>query len=103
MWTIEFHPNAREELMDLSEQAQEKITTALDKIALFGFDALAPKMLKHLQGKIWELRTTSRDGIARSLYATMEGQTVKILVVFVKKTEKTPNNMIELAEKRRDK
>jgi len=30
--------------------------------------------VKHLEGKLWELRLTGRDGIARALYVTAMGE-----------------------------
>ncbi|MBV8564412.1 MAG: type II toxin-antitoxin system RelE/ParE family toxin [Methylobacteriaceae bacterium] len=31
--------------------------------------------VRHLEGKLWELRLTGRDGIARALYVTAIGRT----------------------------
>jgi phage-related protein len=50
-----------------------------------------------LEGKLWELRLTGCDGIARVLYVTATGQRVVVLRAFVKKTQKTPRAEIELA------
>jgi len=41
-----------------------------------------------------------RDGIARALYVTASGKRVVVVRVFVKKTQKTPRQEIELALKR---
>jgi phage-related protein len=40
------------------------------------------------------------DGIARALYVTAKGKSVVVVRVFVKKTQKTPRQEIELALKR---
>ena len=40
------------------------------------------------------------DGIARALYVTARGKRVIVVRVFVKKTQKTPRQEIELALKR---
>lgn len=56
--------------------------------------------VKHLDGKLWELRMKGRDGIARSIYLTAEGRTVIILHSFVKKTQKTPKAAIRIAKER---
>ena len=55
---------------------------------------------KHLEGKLWELRLTGRDGIARALYITAIGRRVVVVRAFVKKTQKTPRSEIELALRR---
>jgi hypothetical protein len=56
--------------------------------------------VKHLEGKLWELRLTGRDGIARALYVTAIGRRVVVVRAFVKKTQKTPRAEIELALRR---
>jgi phage-related protein len=56
--------------------------------------------VKHLEGKLWELRLTGRDGIARALYITAIGRRVVVVRAFVKKTQRTPRAEIELALRR---
>jgi phage-related protein len=53
--------------------------------------------VKHIEGRLWEIRLSGREGIARALYVTATGKRVVILRVFVKKTRKTPRSEIELA------
>jgi phage-related protein len=56
--------------------------------------------VKHLEGKLWELRLKGRDGIARALYVTATGKRLIVLRAFVKKTQKTPRAEIEVALQR---
>ena len=56
--------------------------------------------LRPLEGKLWEIRMTGRDGIARAIYAAQTGQNLTVLHVFVKKTQKTPRRAIETAHAR---
>jgi phage-related protein len=56
--------------------------------------------VKHLEGKLWELRLTGRDGIARALYVTAIGRRVVVVRAFVKKIQKTPSAEIKLALRR---
>lgn len=65
-----------------------------------GIAAIREPYAKHLTGKLWELRLSGRDGIARSIYITASGQRVVVLRTFIKKTQKTPQQEIELALKR---
>jgi phage-related protein len=65
-----------------------------------GLPAVHEPYVKHLTGKLWEMRLKGRDGIARSIYVTASGRRVVVLRSFVKKTEKTPRDEIELALKR---
>ena len=53
-----------------------------------------------LGGKLWELRITGKNGIARAIYVTATGQRVVIVRIFVKKTQKTPQRELELARQR---
>jgi len=50
--------------------------------------------VKHLTGKLWEMRGKGREGIARSLYVAVSGRRVVTLRCFVKKT---PEKEIRLA------
>jgi phage-related protein len=56
--------------------------------------------IKHLDGRLWEMRLKGRDGIARVLYVTATGRRVVVVRAFVKKTQKAPRREIELALKR---
>ena len=77
-----------------------RLARLVDLIEQFGLDALPRDSVKHLEGKLWELRVTGRDGIARAIYVTAIGRRVVILRAFVKKTQKTPVRELELARQR---
>jgi phage-related protein len=64
-----------------------------------GLESLSGPHVKHLEGKLWELRLTGRDG-ARGLHVTAIGRRVVVVRAFVKKTPKMPRAEIELALKR---
>ena len=53
--------------------------------------------VKHIEGRLWEIRLMGRDGIARALYVTGFGKRVVIVRVFMKKTQKTPRGEIAMA------
>jgi phage-related protein len=69
-------------------------------IAEHGPTHLPPKYVKHVEGRVWELRIKGKDGIARAFYVAASGQRIVILHVFTKKTQKTPRREIELALRR---
>ena len=56
---------------------------------------LGEPYIKHLDGKIWELRPIRN----RILFATLVGNTIIILHCFIKKTQKTPQREIESAKR----
>src|SRR5262249_33821860 len=62
-----------------------------------GLERVGEPHVKHLQGRLWEMRLKGRSGISRALYVTGGNRRVVIVRVFVKKTEKTPQREIELA------
>jgi phage-related protein len=74
-----------------------RLTGLIERI---GFQSLPRDTVKHLEGKLWELRITRRDGISRAIYVTTAGRRVVILRVFIKKTQKTPKHELDLAAER---
>lgn len=56
--------------------------------------------VKHLEDKLWEMRLTGRDGIARAIYFTALERRLIVVRAFVKKTQKTPRREIEIARRR---
>ena len=59
-----------------------------------GLERVGEPHVKHLEGRLWEMRLKGRSGISRALYVTAVGRRVVIVRVFVKKTEKTPRHEI---------
>jgi len=71
-----------------------------DVIEESGLSNLPRDWVKSLGDRLWELRITGRDGIARAIYVTATGQRVVIVRIFIKKTQKTPQRELELARRR---
>lgn len=88
------------EVAELPKDIQAKLRRIADMIEQLGLAAMREPYIKHLQGKLWEMRMTGRDGIARAIYVTASGKRVVIVRAFTKKTQKTPRSEIELALKR---
>ncbi len=65
-----------------------------------GLERVHAPYVKHLEGKLWEMRMTGKDGIARAVYVTADRYRVVVVHVFVKKTQKTPRREIETALRR---
>ncbi len=74
-----------------------KFERIVQMIEVNGLERMREPYVKHVEGKIWEMRMIGRDGIARSLYVTAVGRRVLVLRTFVKKTQKTPRREIEIA------
>lgn len=55
---------------------------------------------KSIKDGLLEMRIKSDEGIARSIYCYEIGKRIIILLTFVKKTQKTPKSILNLAEQR---
>jgi phage-related protein len=99
-WTIEILPIARPEIAALPKDMRARFERISGMIETGGIAAMREPYAKHIEGKLWEMRMTGRDGIARAIYFTATGKRVMVARVFIKKTQKTPRQEIELAFKR---
>jgi phage-related protein len=100
-WTVEiFNAAVANEIAALPEDMGARLARLIKLIQGLGFTALPRDSVKHLEGKLWELRVTGRDGISRAIYVTASGQRVVILRVFVKKTQQTPIHELDIARRR---
>ena len=63
----------------------EDIRAAFFRIARLiedmGLEHVREPYVKHLEGKLWEMRMKGRDGIARAIYVTASGRRVVVLRV----------------------
>lgn len=100
-WTVEFLDDiALAELEAMPADIKARFARIVDLIEGHGLERVGEPHIKHLQGKLWEMRMKGRDGIARSLYVTATGRRVVVVRSFAKKTQKTPRREISLALER---
>ena len=100
-WTVEFLDDRVEaEFSALPVDFQASILRVADLIRKYGLENVGMPYVRHVQGKIWEIRGRGRDGIARSLYVTAKGRRVIMLRSFIKKTRQTPDDEVKIAQKR---
>src|SRR5580693_6283063 len=100
-WRVEIlNETVAEEIAALPADIQARFLRLAERIASVGLESLSEPHVKHLEGKLWEMRLTGRDGIARALYVTAIGRRIVVVRAFVKKTQKTPRSEIELALQR---
>lgn len=100
MWSVEYLPAAAEERTTLPADMRARLARMSDVIEENGLSNLPRDWVRSLGDKLWELRITGKDGIARAIYVTAAGQRVVILRIFIKKTQKTPQRELELARQR---
>ena len=98
IWRVEIlNETVASEIAALPADMQARFIRLADRISSAGLATLSEPHVRHLEGKLWELRLTGRDGIARAIYVTVLGRRVVVLRAFVKKTQKTPRAEIDLA------
>ena len=100
-WTVEFlNEKAEAEFLALPNDLLASLLKIVALVEEYGLMHVVMPYVRHLQGKLWEMRGKGKDGIARSIYVASSGQRVIVVRSFVKKTAKTPQSEIEIALKR---
>lgn len=104
-WTVVFYVEAggrqavREFLQTLDIRSQARFDWSIEQLRVRNVQAREP-LVRHLEGKIWELRRESDTNIYRLLYCFLPGKRILFLHGFQKKSQKTPRREIELAQRR---
>ena len=83
----------------LDRDAQARIAAAIEKLRVRNVHAGEP-LVKHIDGKIWELRQATRSGAFRVLYFMFVGRQIVLLHAFQKKTRQTPRREVTIAQAR---
>lgn len=99
-WTVETLEVVDAEIEALPPKLQARLLRLMEMVENVGLDRIHEPHVKHLEGKLWELRAKAAEGIARGIYVAVTGRRVVVLHVFVKKTPKTPKQALELAWER---
>ena len=81
----------------LPEDMRARLAHIAQLIEDKGLERVGEPDVKHVEGRLWEMRLKGRNGIARALYLPAVGRRVVIVRVFIKKTEKTPRRDIASA------
>ena len=99
-WAVETLDVVDTEIEALPPGLQGRLLRLFEMVEALGLDQLHEPHVKHIEGKLWELRVKAREGIARGLYVTVSGRRVVVLHVFVKKSQKTPERALATARQR---
>src|SRR5712692_5705155 len=85
-WTVET-PNETvdAEVEALPEDMRARLARIAKLIEEKGLERVGEPHVKHVEGRLWEMRMKGRSGISRALYVTGVGRRVVIVRVFVKK------------------
>lgn len=97
-WTVEtLNEIADSEVEALPADMRARLTHIAKLIEEMGLERVGEPHVKHLDGRLWEMRLTGRSGISRALYVVATDRRIVIVRAFVKKTQKTPRHEIDLA------
>jgi phage-related protein len=101
MWRVEaINAIVAAELDALPNDMLARLKRISELIQAHGLERMREPHVKHLEGRLWEMRLSGRAGIARAIHVTATGRRVVILRAFVKKTQATPQHEIRLARQR---
>ena len=78
---------------------EERKTIGSDILAVQYAWPVGKPLVDSLGGGLWEVRSKLKDRIARTLFIVVD-QEIVLLHGFVKKTQKTPSQDLDLAKKR---
>ena len=96
-WTVFLDERLESWLNDIPKDIKARIISIVDLLVEHGPQNVREPYVKHLQGKLYEIRAKGKDGIARVFYFTMTGQRIVLLHGFIKKTQKTPKRELAIA------
>jgi phage-related protein len=85
---------------DLPVDMRAKLERIVGLLEEFGIAAAREPYVKSLGAGLFEMRMTGKDGIARALYVHAKVNRLVIVLVFIKKTQKTPDHVLKLARAR---
>jgi phage-related protein len=90
----------RAELKALPADMRARFRRIVELIQGHGLQQVREPHVKHVEGRLWEMRMRGKDGISRAIYVAAGGRRVVVVRVFVKKTQKTPRSEVRLALER---
>ena len=99
-WTVETVSAVDAEIEALPVALRARLIRLMETVENVGLEALRAPHVKHLDGKLWELRVRAEGGVARGIYVTAAGRRLVVLHVFAKKSRRTPRRALATARER---
>ena len=99
-WTVTFYSErVEQETLALPSGILANFLRIVELIEEFGPDLGHPHTAPLGQG-LFEIRAKGREGISRSVFCTVKGQEIVVLITVIKKGSKIPKRHMETARKR---
>lgn len=100
-WVVEtLDKRVDAELNALPTDMRGRFVRVAQLIERFGPAQVGLPHLRSLGNKLWEIRISGRNGIARGIYVVAAESKVIVVHVFIKKTQETPVAALNTARKR---
>ena len=100
-WTVEtLNSTVRREIRSLPDDMIDEFVRISRLIQEYGIEFVSMPHVRHIRGRLWEMRLRGRRGVARALYVTVHERRIVVLRAFTKKSQRTPKREIELALRR---
>lgn len=101
IWKVEcLNAKVEAEILALPADMQARLWRIAELLEVWGPHKVGMPYTRHLEGRIWEIRLSGKAGISRVMYAALMDRKLILLRAFVKKTQKTPRQEIDLALRR---
>ena len=104
-WSVEYYVDdygrspVGDFLHGLDNKTFRRFDWSLAQLRVRNVQAREP-VVRHIEGKIWELREESGTNIYRLLYSFQAGRRIVLLHGFVKKSQKLQRRELEIAQTR---
>ena len=104
-WSVIFYTDARDRspveefLRQLDQRTYNRFLWSIEQLRMRNVQAREP-LVRHLGGRLWELRRESNTNIYRILYTFLQGRRILLLHGFQKKTQRTPRADLVIAQQR---
>ena len=72
-WTVETVSAVDAEIAALPAALRARLVRMMEAVENVGLESLRAPHVRHLVGKLWELRVRAEGGIARGIYVTAAG------------------------------
>lgn len=88
------------EFDELPNDIKAKFLHLAALIEEMGLPMVGEPYVKHIEGKMWEMRVKAKSGYGRGFYCAWRDKQIVVLRYFIKKSAKTPPTELALAKKR---
>ena len=98
-WEIRFHRSVKEQILAMPPKVQARFIRLLELMEKHGPNLGAPHT-KSMSNGLFEVRAKAKEGIGRALFCYTKVKQIHILYAFMKKSQKTPKEIIQIARLR---